>query len=194
VDVVNDPEAIRAIRTKYGTASTLLVGHFSAHPRNVQAYLAATIPALLADKRVNLMLIGRGSSDFRQRLGDQCNRVPSRLHATGELGSHDLSLHLSACDLMIQPYPDGITTRRSSAMAAIAHRLPVVTTKGELTEPIWSDSAAVSLVPVEDTDNFVSTACRLLDDAGERQRLSLAAAKLYQDSFDLRHTVDTLRR
>jgi hypothetical protein len=31
--------------------------------------------------------------------------------ATGKLGCYDLSLHLSACDLMIQPYPDGITTR-----------------------------------------------------------------------------------
>ena len=131
------------------------------------------------------MLIGRGSGDFREKLAAQCDGRMSRLHATGELGGYDLSLHLSACDLMIQPYPDGITTRRSSATTAIAHRCPVVTTKGALTEPIWRYSDAVSLVPVYDADKFVSTVSRLLDDARERQRLSLAAAELYRESLPL---------
>ena len=103
-------------------------------------------------------------------------------------------MHLSACDLMIQPYPDGITTRRSSAMAAIAHKRPVLTTKGKLTEPIWSESAAVSMVPVNEVDKLAETASRLLDDAYERERLSFAAAKLYDDSFDLRHTINILRK
>jgi glycosyltransferase involved in cell wall biosynthesis len=193
VDVINDPPAIQGIRARYGASKTLLVGHFSAFPQNVQPYLAASIPALLADERVRVMLIGKGSGDFRQKLALQCDGMMSRLHATGDLGAHDLSVHLSACDLMIQPYPDGITTRRGSAMAAIAHGRPVVTTKGWLTEPIWSDNAAVLLAPVNNTDNFVSTTCGLLDDPGERERLSLAAAKLYHDSFDLRHTIDILR-
>jgi hypothetical protein len=78
VEVVKDTQAIRAIRSKYAPSDGFLVGHFSAHPRNVQPYLAATIPALLADKRVHVMLIGRGSSDFR--LAAQCNDVVSRLH------------------------------------------------------------------------------------------------------------------
>jgi glycosyltransferase involved in cell wall biosynthesis len=194
VEVVNDREGIRKIRARYGPAECFLVGHFSAYPQNVQPYLMATIPALLADKRIGVMLIGRGSSEFQQRLASQCDGMMSRLHATGEIESYDVSLHLSACDLMIQPYPDGITTRRSSAMAAIAHRLPVVTTNGELTEPVWAENVAVSLVSANDTESFVSTASRLLDDVDERKRLSAAAAKLYYDRFDVPHTVNTLRR
>jgi glycosyltransferase involved in cell wall biosynthesis len=194
VKVVGDADAIRKTRAKYGSARTLLVGHFSSYPSNFQPYLAASIPALLADKRVSLILIGKGSTEFRQTLTCRFNSRVPLLHATGELEDYDLSLHLSACDLMIQPYPDGITTRRGSAMAAIAHRRPVVTTKGSLTEPIWSDSAAVALVSANDVDHFVSTTRGLLDDASERERLSLAAAKLYQDSFDLPHTLSALRR
>jgi glycosyltransferase involved in cell wall biosynthesis len=128
-----------------------------------------------------------------RRVAPQRNGVVERLYATGEIGSDELSLYLSACDLMIQPYPDGITTRRTSAMAAIAHRRPLLTTKGELTEPIWSHSAAVSMVPVNDVDKLAATASHLLDDPYERERLSLAGAKLYEDNFDLRHTISTLR-
>ena len=45
------------------------------------------------------------------------------------LANEEVSVHLSACDLMIQPYPDGISARRTSAMAALAHERPVVTTR-----------------------------------------------------------------
>jgi glycosyltransferase involved in cell wall biosynthesis len=194
VEVVNDAEAIRAIRQKYARNDDFLVGHFSAHPRNIQPYLAPVIHALLADQRVRVMLIGKGSCDFKQTLAPRCNDTGPRLHATGEIGSCEVSLHLSACDLMIQPYPDGITTRRSSAMAAIAHRRPVVTTRGNHTEAIWRDSAAVSLVPADDLRRLVSSTFDLLDDSRERQRLSLAGGNLYRDRFDLRHIIKTMRR
>ena len=193
VDVVNDPGAIQAARAKYGPTGALLVGHFSAHARNVLPFLAATIPALLGDSRVQVVLIGRGSRRFRQYITAHRNRLASGLHATGEMSSYDLSLHLSACDLMIQPYPDGITTRRTSAMAAIAHRRPVVSTEGMLTERVWSDSRAVSLVPADDPGRFVSAVWELLDDADQRERLGRAAVKLYQDRFDLQHTINALR-
>jgi glycosyltransferase involved in cell wall biosynthesis len=194
VDLVQDAEAVESVRAQYTNGHSFLVGHFSAHPQQIQPYLWKVIPALLSDTRLALMLIGKGSCEFMRRLAPRCNGAAQRLFATGEIGSDELSLRISACDLMIQPYPDGISTRRTSAIAAIAHQRPVVTTKGVLTEPIWSDSDAVSLVPVDDGDKFVSAVCRLLDDACERRRLSMAAAELYRESFDLQHTISALRR
>ena len=193
VDVVEDTKSIPVIRAKYAPRDGFLVGHFSSHPEQIQPYLLKAIPGLLSDSRVGVVLIGEGSRDFMRKLAPQCNGVVQRLYATGEIGPDELSLHLSACDLMIQPYPDGITTRRTSAMAAIAHRRPVLTTKGALTEPIWSQSAAVSMVPVNEVNKLAPMASRLLDDRYERERLSLAAAKLYDNSFDLRHTIKILR-
>jgi glycosyltransferase involved in cell wall biosynthesis len=193
VDVVDDTEAIRETRLSYVPGNAFLIGHFSSYPENIQPYLCQAIPALLSDRRVGMVLIGRGSKELRQVISARSDHALTRLHATGELGSHEVSLHLSACDLMIQPYPEGITTRRTSTMAAIAHRRPVVTTKGELTEPIWSETAAVSLVPVDDIRNLAATVGHLLDDLGERERLGQAAFNLYRESFDLRHTVNTLR-
>ncbi len=51
---------------------------------------------------------------------------------------------------MIQPYPDGISSRRTSAMAGLALGLPIVSTSGHLTETIWAEHAAVVLTPIGD--------------------------------------------
>ena len=49
-----------------------------------------------------------------------------------------------ACDLLVQPYPDGISSRRTSAMAGLALGVPVVTTTGHLTEPLWAETRRAS--------------------------------------------------
>ena len=71
-----------------------------------------------------------------------------RLVATGELTAEEVSLHVQACDLMVQPYPDGVSSRRTSVMAALAHGRPVATTRGWLTESLWVDGGVV-LAPVD---------------------------------------------
>ena len=53
-----------------------------------------------------------------------------------------LADHIGACDLLIQPYPDGISSRRTSAMAGLALGIPVITTTGSLTESLWAETRA----------------------------------------------------
>jgi hypothetical protein len=78
-------------------------------------------------------------------------------------------------------------------MAAISHGRPVLTTNGHLTEQLWGDTAAVAMVAVQESHQLASAAKRLLANPCELQRLGLAAAQLYDDRFDLRHAIATLR-
>ncbi len=146
VSPISDPEATEAIRTKYA-AGGLLVGHFGTYGLKIRDYLEIALPQLLQDGRVRVILLGRGSGSFREALVRRNPAIAARLHVTDELLGEHLSRHLSACDLMIQPYPDGISARRTSAMAALAHGRPVVTTVGRLTESLWTESGAVASVP-----------------------------------------------
>lgn len=192
VPFVKDFEVTEAIRAKY-SAGGLLVGHFGAYGSKIRDYLGVALPQLLQDRRVSVILLGRGSASFRELLVRRHSAIATTLHATDELPGEELSRHLSACDLMLQPYSDGINTRHTSAMAALAHGRPVVTTVGRLTEPLWIESRAVALVPAQDAAALVPITIGLLESQSERQRLGMAATALYQTRFDLRHTIELLR-
>ena len=76
-------------------------------------------------------------------------------------------------------------------MAALANGVPVVTTIGVLSEPVWSDGA-VAAAPAGDADRLARLALDLLDRPDRLAELGLAGQRLYQDQFALRHTVATL--
>jgi hypothetical protein len=116
-----------------------------------------------------------------------------RVHATGPLALADISRHLAACDLMLQPYAEGVSTCHTSLMATLAHHRPVMTTAGALTEPLWSKNGAVALVACDDKTAMGTTITRLMGDAGERARLGTAGGALYAERFDVTHTIAALR-
>jgi len=102
-------------------------------------------------------------------------------------------MHISACDLLLQPFPDGITTRRTSAMVGLAHGRAIVTNSGHLTEPLWSEHCAVAIAPPNDVASSAALARDLLGDTARREQLAKSGASLYADKFDIRHTIATLR-
>jgi hypothetical protein len=69
----------------------------------------------------------------------------------------------------------------------------LLTTKGRLTEPLWSDSEAVVLIPEHDSMAMARMADHLLRSDDERLRLSAAAKDLYRKRFDIKHTIAALR-
>jgi glycosyltransferase involved in cell wall biosynthesis len=185
---------ITEIRTHYAADRRFVMGHFGTNSREARALLIKIIPAVLRGNVNSTMLfIGRDSGAFREQIIRLAPELTQQVHATGLLEAADLSVHLSACDLMILPYVDGVSSRRSTAMAAIAHGIPVVTTFGLPTEPVWSSSRAVVLTPAGDSNAFVQATLRLVLDQAERERLSEASKRLYADHFDINHTISRLR-
>jgi len=137
--------------------------------------------------------MGRGSQEFRKHLVELHPAFEKTLFATGPLAPDALSNHIAACDLLIQPYPDGATTRRTSLMVGLSHGKAIVTTSSEETERVWMDFVPVRLTPSGDAGAFVQVLSELLDDPEERARMSQAAEKLYRERFDISHTVAELR-
>src|SRR5205085_11119201 len=113
-----------------------------------------------------------GSSAFRHRLLRRAAGPDDRVRAADGLSAGDVSRHLQACDLLVQPYPDGVSTRRTSFMAALAHGRPTVTTRGPLTETLWGDCGAAVVVPAGDGPALAAAAAGLLADAPARARLA----------------------
>jgi glycosyltransferase involved in cell wall biosynthesis len=195
VPVVDDPAGVLAVRKTLMVEGGVVLGHFgTARESWIAAQLTAVVPSLLRERPdAAFLLIGRDSPDLRSRLFAGTPELHGRVRATGPLAPTDLSRHLGACDLMLQPYADGVSTRRGSMMAALAHGRPVVTTSGTFTEPLWRQSGALALADTGDLAAMRAALAHLMDDAGERKRLGAAASELYTRCFDIAHTIAALR-
>ena len=194
IPVVHDPAAVQALRMRAGGGEMQCIGHFGAFPRPLPDLLTAPLVACLrrAPARIAL-LFGYGSDRERDRIVREYPDLQARIHAGGTLSESRVSLHIQACDVMLQPYPDGATSRRGTLMAALAHGVPVVTTIGALSEPLWMESGAVAAVPVGDQVALQQELERLLASAQSRARLARAAGELYAARFDISHAIAALR-
>jgi glycosyltransferase involved in cell wall biosynthesis len=192
IPVVQDSEGIAAVRARHAGATGILVGHFGLFARPIAEMLYAEIPAIVRKlPGVTILLIGRGSREFARKLITRDPDLSPSIQVAGGPSSEDVSRSISACDVMLQPYPDGVSSRRGSSMA-LAHGRPVLTTKGPVTEPFWEESQAVALAPAGDTPGLLTRLQELIADGDRRQRMGAAAAALYESRFDLRHTVAAL--
>ena len=195
IPFVNDLAQISRVRALVVPADSVLVGHFSsARDATMATTLAESItPAFAQRPRAHLMLLGDGSENLRRRIIDASPAVGPRISATGRLTATEMSFSLSASDLMFQPYPDGLSTRRTSSMATLAHHRALLTTRGFATETFWDSENAIALAPTHDIDAIVRSLIRLIDDTAERSRLATAGAQLYTHRFDVAHTIAALR-
>jgi len=169
---------------------TRVIGHFGTYGGMTAPLVARALTHLLeAERRRVALLIGHGGDVFARQL--QSDGAADRVLATGPLDAADIASHLLACDVLLQPYPDGVSTRRTSTMAGLALGVPIVTNEGHLTEPIWRESGGVEIV---DTPEAVATGAeRLLRDPVQAAALGDRGRRLYEERFSLDRVVASLR-
>ena len=170
----------------------LTVGHFGTHTSLVTSLLAPALDVILQQPHARILLVGQGSDAFRESFLRTRPHAATRVRATGVLETDSVAGHLRACDLMIQPYPDGVTTRRTSTLTLLSLGLPVVTNSGHLSEGLWKESGAVSLASAPDGPALGQAAVTLMADLAARATLATRARDLYDRQFASRHAVALL--
>jgi glycosyltransferase involved in cell wall biosynthesis len=138
-----------------------------------------------------VLCIGRGGDGMAASISDP----DPRIHATGELDAAGLSRAIQACDVFVQPYPDGATTRRTSLTTLLAHGAAVVTTTGTYTEPLWmADGDVVAVAPAGDRRRLAAEVTRLVESGPRRAELGASARAFYLRRLEPAHSVDALLR
>ncbi|MDB4947860.1 MAG: hypothetical protein JWM27_509 [Gemmatimonadetes bacterium] len=169
-----------------------IVGHFGTYGDAVASLLASTLRRIRrAEPEVVVLLLGDGGPGFADALTavDACFR--GRIVAPGYLSPRDVSLHLQACDVLVQPYPDGASSRRTTLMAGMANGAAVVSTAGALTEDDWS-ACPVPLAPAGDADALARAACDLLRDPAAAAEIGAAGRRFYDARFSVRCALEVL--
>ena len=195
IPVVRDDEGVASLRKELEPAGHALIGSFGTYGGAIRTRLGAMIVPLLRDRpdRVALLL-GRGGKSFAEELRATHPGLSNRLIAPGGLDAGATSRHLQACDIMLQPFPDGVCARRTSMMAAISHGLATVTTLGPITEPVWSATPCVVAAPAADLPGLIRGAESLLADPALKARVATAALATYEAHFAIGRTIEALLR
>jgi glycosyltransferase involved in cell wall biosynthesis len=102
--------------------------------------------------------------------------------ALGYLPEKDTLQWLARADIVLAPFIDGISARRTSVMAALSAGRPVVTNRSYQTDPEVNWGAFLRLAP-NDVQGYARSVASLLADAPERQRLSQKARETYLAEF-----------
>ncbi|MFO0810546.1 MAG: glycosyltransferase family 4 protein [Gemmataceae bacterium] len=189
-----DPAAIAIARAHAtgGNPAARVVGHFGTYGDLITSGLQTGIARLLdARPEVRVLLIGDGDG-FRANLLKAVPGISDRVLVTGRLPADGVSAHLCACDLVMQPFPDGVSARRTSLMAAIANGVPVVTSDGDLTEPVWRGVPGITLVPAGEDLRLGDAASKLLANPATLAELRHSVREFYERHFSMERTVRAL--
>lgn len=144
---------------------------------------------LLLDQGVpaHLLMVGGrvGSSDPTNRA--YAERVESliaelelehRVHWTGYTDPQAVSAGLLAADLCVLPYRDGVSFRRGTLMACLAHGRAIVTTRPTVPLPQVRDGENMLLVERNDPQGLAETIRQVAAEPGLRARLEEGALAL----------------
>jgi glycosyltransferase involved in cell wall biosynthesis len=103
----------------------------------------------------------------------------------GPLTPVALSRHLWASDLMLLPFTDGVSTRRTTLMAALAHGRPVLGLRGDATDSVLLEHPdAMVLTRAGDPGAFARAAVELAGDRDQLRATGDAGRRLYAERFD----------
>ncbi|NDJ85259.1 MAG: glycosyltransferase family 4 protein [Chloroflexi bacterium] len=168
----------------------LLVGYFGFVNASKGIDTLAHAIRLLVEREVNveLLIIGgqAGSSDRTNiEQADAIERligglgINRRVRWTGFIEPAAVSAFLMACDVVALPFKDGVSLRRGTLMAALAHGCSIVTTfPGELGPPELKDRVNLRMVHPENPQFLADVLQELWRDPAQRTRLGEAAAEV----------------
>jgi glycosyltransferase involved in cell wall biosynthesis len=194
VPLIINRKSVANLRKAIAADADFIIGSLGSYtnPGILNQY-GLIIPKLLEDQADRIWLfIGRNSEQFAQDLKKQFPQVARGIRSTGELDAAGLSAHLQACDIMVQPYPDGVTTRSSSIMAGMLHSRAIITSRGTNTEFIWNNADGVSMIPWPDSTAICNEIDTLIKNPLRRRISGQKAFEFYETNFSIKNTVDLL--
>ncbi len=175
------PTSSGAARERLGLDSRLTVALFGRdHPSRALDYAEAAIAALADTRGADRMIVLNLGADAPRV------RVPPGVAVLepGQLPTEALSLHLWASDLVLLPFADGVSTRRGTMMAALAHGRPVLGLRGYNTDSVLTNTSdALVLTPAGDPASFSRAAVELAGDPARLRAVGEAGRLLYESRF-----------
>jgi glycosyltransferase involved in cell wall biosynthesis len=167
----------------------MLVGYFGFlnASKGIDTLLDGTAAAIAQGVDAYLLMIGGRTGDSDPTNTDHADEIDrqidalglqSRIRRTGFVDDSRVSGYLSACDVVALPFKDGVSFRRGSFMAALAHGCAIITTRPHVDLPELADGENVRLIPSDSGESLAAAIRELAADPALRERLRTNARTL----------------
>lgn len=183
-----------AIRSRYDWNEEALIAVFFGflHPvKGLETLLPAFRQVVKAECRARLLLAGgveslalRGSEadrywhELRERIASL--GLEEEVVMTGYLPEEEASRHLSAADVGVLPFKDGVTLKSGSLLTLMAHEVAPVVTRHDPPVEAFSRYAVARQVPPGDREALASAVIDLLRNEHARKKLGAAGEQFVQ--------------
>lgn len=176
-------------RTLWGVKDETLLSYFGLlhESKGVETLFRALARLLEGGERVKLLVVGgkTGASDptttdYAHRMEALWRelRLADQLLWTGYVDDEEVSANLLASDICVLPYKDGVSLRRGSLMAALAHGLPIISTRPSIQVKELIEGENIVLVPPDDVGALAAKIQELAASEVLRRRLGDGAKRL----------------
>jgi len=129
-----------------------------------------------------LVVVGQAPESFHMSL-TQATQESNRqsLIWLGPREPNTINLLMQAADLQLAPFVDGVSSRRSTVVAAMQHGLCVLTTEPRSIPGDPLRDSGLAMVPRGDAEAFASMAVQLLQQPLQRHQRALLGQQYYSD-------------
>jgi glycosyltransferase involved in cell wall biosynthesis len=169
---------------------TLVLGQFgTAHPSRLFDWVGEAYRRVHAEFPDSLLLyIGPHREEILRFVGD----LP--ILAEGPFPPEEVSRRFAAVDIMLAPYRDGISSRRSAFMTGLQHGIPSVSTHGPVTDKalLEQNGKAFLLGSRDVQEEFNAQVLSLARNAAERKMIGEGGAGLYYARYDAELEADRI--
>lgn len=205
-DKLNSEER-NSLRTQLGFSEADFVLSFYGYiypGKGIELLFEAARDLIAGGNKIKLLIIGdtpeqyvlerSNRPDYLTELKDLASKLKIESHVvwTGyaPYGSEQPSRNLRLSDACVLPFKDGIIMHNSSFWFVAAHALPVVSTRGQNTEPEFKDGENILLCPAGDTEALAHTIIRIMAEGELRSNLSANAEVLTNSSFSWEQCIE----
>jgi glycosyltransferase involved in cell wall biosynthesis len=128
---------------------------------------------------LNIIAELENKDKYHKRIIDLIDRLDNtKINVTGFLSEEKVSEKLYETDLSVLPFTDGLTYRRGSFIASVAHDVPVISTYSNLTSLDLYDSLKNYLVKPYDINALAEKIDKFFYDEDYRAQLYLITSKI----------------
>ena len=187
-----DDVARKRGRARLGVAPTefLLMYYGYVYPqKGIETLLAAFRLVTSRIDKVRLAIVGGGNEvilknagrpQYVEELEEMTAQmgISDRVVWTGYCPNNEAPDYFNGADSCVLPFNIGVYLNNSSFSAAAAHGLPIITTKGEIVEPVFKHEDNVMLCPPEDPEALASAILAVVTNPELQKRLREGARRL----------------